>query len=394
MYLQLQPQAAHLGVLGSGAHIHELHLHNCRLLDGEQGLAAALPLLTQLQHLSVVANEGSSGRALAFPSSSLQALQQLTHLQLAAHLDQPNGLQHLQGLTSLQDLRLEILGDPTYEANWLLGLELLTRLEIRGADAFTLFEPGVLSGKPRLQHFEVVGCMVADGQAGITQLLQHLQQTQQLEFLSLPGAVLHDARGPPATAYAALTASSKLQHLNLSSCTLPTGVWQHVFPTRRQLPHLRRLAVAYIDHPDSSAPTEGDAEMTDDEQPLAEHVTQPGAAAIPDGHRLVSCCRGLQSLDLRCLQYSGELLTPLTALKGLSELSLASSPSPPGGLDVLGWMTGLRRLELFDAHDDVNLLMKLAPLRQLTYLNYGGLDRQDIACSVVSAGCVSIGHTV
>jgi hypothetical protein len=134
--------------------------------------------------------------------------------------------------------------------------------------------------------------------------------------------------------------------------------------------------------------------MTDDEQPLAEHVTQPGAAAIPDGHRLVSCCRGLQSLDLRCLQYSGELLTPLTALKGLSELSLASSPSPPGGLDVLGWMTGLRRLELFDAHDDVNLLMKLAPLRQLTYLNYGGLDRQDIACSVVSAGCVSIGHTV
>lgn len=380
-------------MLGSAAHIHELHLHNCRLLDGEKGLAAALPLLPQLQHLGVVANEGSSGRALAFPSSSLQALQQLTHLQLAAHLDQPNGFQHLQGLTALQDLRFENLGDPTYEASCLSGLELLTRLEIRGADAFTLFEPGVLSGKSCLQHFEVVGCMVAGGQAGITQLLQVLQQMQQLEFLSLPGAVLHDARGPPVTAYAALTASSKLQHLDLSSCTLPTRVWQHIFPMRRQLPHLRRLAVAYVEHPFSSAQPARERDAIEGEQPLAEQVTGPGAAAVPEGHRLVSCCPGQQSLDLRCLQYSGELLAPLAALSGLRELSLGSSPSPPSGLDVL-----LRRLGVFDLNDDVNLLSNLAPLRQLTYMNYGGLSRLDIACTAVSAwvgaGCVSILHTV
>jgi hypothetical protein len=49
---------------------------------------------------------------------------------------------------------------------------------------------------------------------------------------------------PPAAAYAALTASSKLQQLDISSCVLPAGVWQYVFPVGRQLPHLQKFDMA------------------------------------------------------------------------------------------------------------------------------------------------------
>ena len=46
--------------------------------------------------------------------------------------------------------------------------------------------------------------------------------------------------------FSALTASSKLQHLSLSRCWLPAGVWQHMFPAGRQLPQLRSLKITYV----------------------------------------------------------------------------------------------------------------------------------------------------
>jgi hypothetical protein len=84
--------------------------------------------------------------------------------------------------------------------------------------------------------------------------------------------------------------------LEVSKCQLPEGVWQHVFPAGRQLPHLQSLAIS-----DVSLPS-GDQ------------------ASAPEGSRLVTCCPGLRCLDIRQLQYSTDLLAPLQQLTGLGTL--------------------------------------------------------------------------
>ena len=80
-----------------------------------------------------------------------------------------------------------------------------------------------------------------------------------------------------------LTASSKLQHLDVSVCTLPVwheGVWQHMFPAGWQLLVLQRLYISYVKQ---------------------SYFT---SAAPPDGSLLVSCFPELQCLDMRGLQHS------------------------------------------------------------------------------------------
>jgi hypothetical protein len=45
-------------------------------------------------------------------------------------------------------------------------------------------------------------------------------------------------------------------------------------------------------------------------------------ATAPEGSRLVSCCPGLQSLEMRRLQHSAEQLAPLKGLSRLRRLQL------------------------------------------------------------------------
>jgi hypothetical protein len=59
LHLQLQPGGAHRGVLHAGMPLLQLHLDHCGLIDGDEGLAAALLLLPRLEHLSIT--ECSSG---------------------------------------------------------------------------------------------------------------------------------------------------------------------------------------------------------------------------------------------------------------------------------------------------------------------------------------------
>ena len=100
----------------------------------------------------------------------------------------------------------------------------------------------------------------------------------QLTYLRLYNSLAaYQASNIPAAAYSALTASSKLQHLSLSSCTLPAGVWQHVFAAGRQLPHLTYLGTFGVTQPD------GDNVRG---RPLAG----------PEGSLLASCCPKLQSV--------------------------------------------------------------------------------------------------
>ena len=108
---------------------------------------------------------------------------------------------------------------------------------------------------------------------------------------------------PLADVFSALTASSKLRSLTISDCMLPEGVWQHVFPTGRQLPHLTSLDIS---HPEDH---NGDSEESSDSEDPHEVLV-----AAPDAEYLVRCCPGLLSLNMLGLRCSTESLTPLQEL--------------------------------------------------------------------------------
>ena len=173
----------------------------------------------------------------------------------------------------------------------------------------------------------------------------------------------------PASAYSALTASSKLQRLALHQCNLPAGVWQHMFPAGRQLPHLQELDISWVNYPDP--------------------------AAAPEGSCLVSCCPGVRVLHMQELECSAELLTPLTGLIGLRELSWGSDRRASAGLEVVCQLTGLERLSLRVYGEPGGLLLQLTQLQLLTHLKYQLFvsewpyhkDRMQLECRVRDCIC-------
>jgi hypothetical protein len=366
------------GVIEAGIPLKQLHLDRCTLLDGEEGLAAALLLLPDLQHLRFTRNYSSTGADVRFPSSALQALPQLTYLEVERNpLQDPADLQHLQKLTRLQDLRL-ILGALNIQASVLTGLQSMTRLQLHGDMQYGELEPGALEGMTQLQHLEVVSYRIDGGSAGVAELLSHLQEMQQLTYLSLRSS-LHEAAIAAAASYAGLTSSSKLQHLDISSCTLPTAVWQQLFPASCQWPHLQELCLNGVRHP-------------------------TGPATAPAGNCLVSCCPGLQSLQMWGLELSNSVLAPLTGLTGLTSLRLRPgavewpefADASSHGLDVICQLTGLRQLVVWNPNYNPNeLLLQLAlGLRQLTHLEYGSLRNQTRVFTEVSSRLwITVKHT-
>jgi hypothetical protein len=240
----------------------------------------------------------------------------------------------------------------------LSGMCHLTRLAVLSA----AFEPTALAGKPRLQHLELaVFTLQPPSASGVAALLSKLQQQTQLTYLDLEHSVRTvEERNPPPAAYAALTASSKLQHLSISECRLPAGVWQHMFPAGRQLLHLTTLNISVIEQ------------------------SSCGAMPAPEGSRLVSCCPSLQSLNMCYLRYRPQQLTQLQGLSGLHTLHLLTGtaqeladnvPADTGQtLQAVCQLTGLRKLRLMvdDAHTSrlVTQLQQLQRLPHLTMLDY------------------------
>jgi hypothetical protein len=378
-HVRLLPGNGSQGVLGAAADaaarappLTQLQLNECTLLDGVKSLVAALRQLHALEHLSLYSiSETPFGKWVCFPTGVLQQLQQLTYLELAYIALQgpdPAGpfLQPLTALTRLADLRL---GDLVPErqrvtASILSGMCHLTRLAVISA----AFEPAALADKPKLQHLELAVCTVQPpvGGSGLVALLSQLQQQTQLTHLDLRHSVRMGAMGaavgrnPPAAAYAALTASSKLQHLSISECRLPADVWQHLFPADRQLQHLTSLDISAVDN------------------------LSYGASPAPEGSRLVSCCPSLQSLNLCYLRYRPQQLTQLQGLSGLHTLRLLTGtahqladnvPADTGEtLQAVCQLTGLRKLGLTvdDAPTQrlVTQLQQLQRLPHLTVLDY------------------------
>ena len=359
--LQLRPGHGLLGVLGPAAGVAaltQLRLSDCKLGDSMPAvaLAAAMWQLPQgLQHLCIGSSSSSTTR-FDFPADVCRQLQQLTHLELTgvdvvnADADaDPAGpvLQDLQALTRLVDLRLHDMEAVDITAAMLSGIRQLTRFEMSLCGSL---EISALEGRTQLQHL-ALRVMLSDVQ--VAQLLSHLQHMQQLTHLDLfDSFYTGEDANPPGAPYSALTASSKLAHLNLSACELPAGVWQHVFPVGRQLPHLHYLNI----------------ECT---------LTFAGQYGIPPTcSTLVSCCPNLQLLNISYQQYSAELVATLhrlTELTGLSSLSLGDDDYTGEGMEVVCQLTGLQELALrFPSSTLEGLLLQLTQLKQLTALTYEG----------------------
>ena len=366
--LQLQPGGGFQGVLTAGAPLKELDLSDCSLLDGVEALAAVLPLLPCLQDLRCSKSFGCSGLGpvgditkppKCFPhNSTLQKLQQLTCLSLTGYaLEEPGGPQHLQRLTNLQELYLDGKALPIVKAGMLSGLQQLVAFGLHGDNSMSsgdaVLEPDALAGMTNLQSLGVLYCKTAGGSAAVTQLMSHLQHMQQLTWLDLRGGLHDDATIAPAAAYSAVTANSKLRLLYLSDCTLPEGVWPHTFPTGRQLPDLQHLDIGQVNYPGA----------------------WPSHATIPDLSRLVSCCPGLQRLNMRGLRATAEQLAPLTGLSGLVKLHVALNGNPAAEIAMVCQLTGLEELDLSDPSDDDRLLLQLTQLKKLGYLDYRPPDR-------------------
>jgi hypothetical protein len=175
-----------------------------------------------------------------------------------------------------------------------------------------------------------------------------LQQLTHLSFTDVTWASIHYAN-PPATAFSALTASRKLQHLSLYGCTMLQGLWQHIFPTGKQLPRLRELNIAFVEY-------------------------TCGSAAMAAGSHLVSCCPSLQHFDMQFLHHRVELLSALSRLTGLHTLCLlVDFDDADEALGAVCQLTGLRQLDLASPSMEEALpLLQLTQLQQLTRLEYDG----------------------
>jgi hypothetical protein len=181
--------------------------------------------------------------------------------------------------------------------------------------------------------------------------------------------------------FSALTASSRLQHLDLSCNYMPPGVWTHMFVEGRSLPHLRVLNLGYLRNSARKAASflhsnwKRMFEQTKDLAPL-------------QASRLVSCCPGLQELDLMDWAYYPELLAPLQGLSSLTRLVTGSRSADPRALGaVVHHLTGLRDLEVWmpQAKASPEELWQLTQLQELTRLSYmycgGRVDLEQVSAA-------------
>ena len=376
--VQMQPGHGFEGVLGAAAQLplQQLLLRDCELLDGIERLEAALLLLPALEHLSVGylcsgRDPYIGSRFCCLSSDVLQQLQRLTHLSISGAICESTAqaattLQPLSALTNLQDLRLCPQRDGnkySLTASMISGLPCLTRLEL---SRLASFEPAALAGKTLLHHLQLSCCRLSSSSEGTVQLLSQLQNLQQLTYLDLGWLTCDIERGnPPVAAFSALTASSKLRHLDLDWLILPAGVWQHVFSAGKLLPQLSSLSVAGVRQPSGK-----------DSRSFLE-------AEAPTGFQLVSCCPGLQYLDLQGLRKSAgkAVLAPLQGLSGLRTLLINPAHGSGGeGLVEVCKMTGLQELSIECCRGfPEGMLQQLTQLQQLTSLNCRGRPGQRMA---------------
>jgi hypothetical protein len=404
-----EPATTVQGVLGDVsrlAALTQLRLTDCDLLDPAWGVLAALSVLTGLEHLSISRIYHKVGGKAHFPPGIFPQMQQLTYLELAGmyvvapskakvmpfpvppvfffggeghgggQADEGQGLegqgeadgeaaalQPLQALTRLVELRLDALQldtmvpvGPDSEVGGTIATPCrITASQLASTNLKCLVfsggvevEPEALAGKTQLQHLDLdLNYTVLGAAAEVAQLLSHIQQLQELTHLRLPHLRADGEGAPPAAAYSALTASSKLQHLDITDCRVAAGIWEHLFPAGRQLPHLRSLNIAHVQEPNRVI------------------------AIMPEGSRLASCCPSLQTLDLGGLQgLNAARLAPLQGLSGLQTLRIVGWGLTSDGWQAVCQLAGLRELDLCYCRATREQLLQSTQLQQLTRFVY------------------------
>lgn len=183
----------------------------------------------------------------------LNAAQQL-HADMRLQASCLGPLQQLQSLTYLyiNAGRSNAFGDSSatvaHHVKGSLVLTNLTKLShlamVRGRVAI---HPGVLLALTGLQVLQLqpdTSAIEASATGNLSKLFAALAQCTTLTELSL--SRLHGQPPPPASAYAALTASPGLCCLDLAHCSITEGAWQHIFPAGSQLSALQDLRLADI----------------------------------------------------------------------------------------------------------------------------------------------------
>jgi len=360
--LQLQLQNKLRSPLPSCLLVHTTQLTSLKLsgLFDDETLQH-LGSCNKLQQLQLDLSDGADATAAGL--APLEQLPQLSRLTVKCYAD--------DDIWSPQRVDITSTSTPS-----ILQLTQLKHLELH---ACGVLEPLVLSRMPHLTHLAVLHTPLQGGAAGAAALLAVLPQLNQLQVLLLSGSLHHDppppplppgdAEGddsedeeqqqeegdeaaaaaeqdgeaaapqlPPAEAYAALTASAQLQHLDLADCTLHEDAAQHMFPPGLQRQQLRALVLA--------GPKSG--LRISDSQVFCSSVT--------------SCCGNLQELviiqqavdaqfvalqqltsliKLCVWKASNSVAVQLAALQTLEHLCLDSSSLNDLGLLAL---TALRRL--------------------------------------------------
>lgn len=241
-------------------------------------------------------------------------------------------------LTGLQDLQLDLPNAArSVPADALARLQHLTKLYLYLAEAE--LHPAALSGKTKLRHLHIECGDLAGQQQGTAALLLDLARMLQLTHLCIYD--LLSCGGAPAASYAALTASSCLQTLDLTDWTADVAsenVWQHIFPVGMQRPSLEVLLVQNLE------------DVLD---------------TLPALTRLVTWCPNLQTLSLPESVTSAELLAPLRSLEHLQDLRTAACDE--AAVDLLAQLPALRSIEVFGRSTATDLL-RLTQLQQLTQI--------------------------
>jgi hypothetical protein len=193
----------------------------------------------------------------------------------------------------------------------------------------TDFPPAVLLHMPHVTKLDCRSC-AEQRMPETLAALQHLQQLRELE--------LHEVLvTASATDYAALTASSQLQTLQLQGCSMAATAAEHMFTAGRPLPHLTQVYIS----PDEGWPeiTDEAADWLQDPAGLRHYSLVVGPAHVG---RLVACCPALQELGMLVLKDGvvASDLAPLLQLTGLTRLGIGGVGCDNAAMQVLAAMTG------------------------------------------------------
>jgi len=321
------------------------HMTQLTSLDLQGVTAAALQhlgSLTKLQHLSISAARNWAGAADSWAAAGypgLQELKALTSLKLSdwVLIDIPASASQL---TALRQLEVHT-ATPT-ALNRLHVLTCLTQLSVwhmtgLSPDSSPLQLPG-------LQLMEL--CSNVD----IFMPMSFLVSCAQLQSLKLQGFQL---KSP-----GSLVASTMLQHLELSICTITAAdgaaapfSWQQIVPAAGRLPYLTSLKLGM--------------------RPGLQHAGIDG---------FVECCSNLQVLHLDTVQDS--CAPALARLSGLTNLGLKRASDEQ--CSAIVQLTGLRQLTVKVAQELSEVgLRQLAALKQLTSLGCGSFSHSHLTIMAI-----------